>query len=196
MRLTLLDLNIWEIFGTLTGFVCVWLAAREKVLTWPLGIISALLYYKVFSDWKLYSDAWLQLLFAVFQVYGWYNWYHQGRSASKPISRLTAPQWGITLIILALLWMVWYYLLIRIKTDASLPVWDSFTTVASLLAVYLQARKVIDCWWIWIAADLVYIPMYLSKDLYFTTGLYILFLILAVYGYVGWQKNLGRAKLA
>jgi nicotinamide mononucleotide transporter len=190
----MLDLNFWEVWGTLTGLVCVWLAAKENVFTWPIGIISALLYWKVFQDSKLFSDAWLQVFFAAFQLYGWFMWSAKKQKSEQVIIPITAKNIVLAIILTGLLWPIWFKTLLYIKPMASLAAWDSLTTVLSLLAVFFQAKKWILCWWIWILADLIYVPMYIYKELDLTAFLYLLFLALAVYGFYQWRKTLQKNK--
>lgn len=180
--------NWLELGGTITGFLCVWFAAKKNVLTWPLGIASVIFYFVVFNNQKLYSDALLQIFFALFQVYGWYLWSANKGDNERTIKSLKPAQWVLVTVLLGTVTGLWFYLLITLKPDASLPFWDSFTTVGSLMAVYLQARKNIACWWLWIVVDLVYVPMYIYKFLVVTALLYAGFLFLAVYGLWNWNK--------
>jgi nicotinamide mononucleotide transporter len=83
-----------------------------------------------------------------------------------------------------------YYL--RHYTDASLPYWDSFTTGGSLVAQYLLMRKRLENWLLWILVDIIYVPILWYKQLYPTSGLYALYLALAVYGYIEWRRALRR----
>ena len=77
-------------------------------------------------------------------------------------------------------------------TDAALPYWDAATTVLSLVAQYLLARKVLENWEFWIVVDVIAVGVYLTKELYLTSGLYAVFLILAVIGLITWMRNLSK----
>jgi nicotinamide mononucleotide transporter len=70
------------------------------------------------------------------------------------------------------------------------PGWDGFTTAMSLAAIYGQTRKYVESWWLWILADLIYIPLYGYKHLWLTSGLYFVFLLLCVMGLREWSKAL------
>ena len=72
-----------------------------------------------------------------------------------------------------------------------MPGWDGFTTALSLAAIYGQTKKYVESWWIWIAADVIYIPLYGYKNLWLTSGLYLVFMILCVVGLRAWSKALG-----
>ena len=90
---------------------------------------------------------------------------------------------GLTVLVTALLGYV-----MQTKTDASFPYEDAFITVASLVAQYLMIKKILQSWLFWIIVDVVAIIIYAYKDLYFTTVLYVLFLVMAVMGYLEWKK--------
>ncbi len=80
--------------------------------------------------------------------------------------------------------------LLETGTDADIPYWDSATTVVSLMAQWLMARKILECWLVWLAVDTLYVAIYIYKDLYPTAGLYAFFLVLAALGFIEWKKSL------
>lgn len=180
--------NPVEIIAAATGFWCVWLAAKGRLLNWPVAIVSTLLYTWIFYQSRLYSDALLQIVFLAFQVYGWMNWDSRAESGKAP-TWLRNRQRGWIMLAIPLVSILWYFLLIRLKPDASLPLGDSITTVLSVAAIWLQALKKTENWLLWILADLLYVPIYITKDLHLTAILYVLFLILAVWGLRKWMKE-------
>jgi nicotinamide mononucleotide transporter len=66
---------------------------------------------------------------------------------------------------------------------------DALTTSTSLVAQWMMTRKLLENWIIWVAVDVVYIGMYIYKDLYVTSLLYAVFLVLSVMGYREWKKS-------
>ena len=74
-------------------------------------------------------------------------------------------------------------------TDASLPYWDAATTILSLIAQYLMTRKKLESWLFWITVDVLAIGVYIAKELYVTSGLYTVFLVLAITGFMTWQRT-------
>jgi nicotinamide mononucleotide transporter len=170
--------------------VAVWLTVRENVWCWPTGLVNVGLYVLVFAEAKLYADMGLQVVYVGLCLYGWYAWLHGGkdhgalhvtRAPAKTLALLAAAAVAFALALGTLLGRL---------TDAALPYWDSSTASFSLAAQWLQTRKWIENWAVWIAVDAVYVGMYVVKGLYPTAGLYAVFLALAVAGHLAWRKSL------
>lgn len=182
---------LWiEAAATIFGILAVWLTVRRNIWCWPAGLIQVLLYIYIFFTVKLYSDLILHIVYVFLQFYGWYSWLYGGQDHGKlEVSRLTGRSlaaWVITGFAGTLVWG-WG---MASFTDAALPYPDAFTTVMSLTATWLMAKKKLDSWYFWISVDVVAIGVYYFKDLYMTCGLYIVFLALATTGYFTWRKVL------
>ncbi|MBT9391892.1 nicotinamide riboside transporter PnuC [Hymenobacter sp. NST-14] len=181
-----------EWVAVLTGFACVWLAARESLWNFPVAIVSCGLYVFVYRHSTLYADMGLQVVFIGLALYGWYQWLHGGQNrAQLPVSRTTRPEWvGCAAFVVVFTLGLGYYL--RHHTDATLPYWDAFTTAGSLAGQFLLIRKRLENWLVWVVVDIIYVPILWYKHLYPTSALYALYLALAVYGYVEWRRTLRR----
>lgn len=182
--------NPYEAAGVLFGIVAVFLTVRENVWCWPLGLVNVGLFIVVFWHAKLYADMGLQVVYVVLCSYGWYEWLHGGANrGALRVSRSPRSTMGLLALVGAagagLLGMA-----LARHTDASLPFWDSSTTSFSLVAQFMQTRKWLENWMVWIAVDVVYVGMYVYKSLYPTAGLYAVFLILAVLGLREWKQSL------
>ncbi len=177
-----------EIFGVLTGAVCVLLAAKENILTWPIGIVNNVLFFVMFWRNKLYADATLQIFYIVISIYGWWKWSHAGVGQELPV-RETSRKLG--LLLMALLPVAWYgiYQLLHTYTDSNVPAGDSLATVLSLGAQYMAGRKLIENWLVWIVVDVISVALFVYKRLYLTSGLYAAFIVMCVMGYVAWRKT-------
>lgn len=174
-----------------TGALCVWLVARQHIANWGIGIANCLLFILIFTDSGLYADAALQLVFIALGAYGWWNWAKGAGPAADtlPVSRTGRREW-IALAGAGLAGLAAITLLLNAATDSTVPFWDALTTVLSLLATYGQCRKRVESWYLWIAADIVYVPLYAYKGLYLTAILYIGFMALCVMGLRHWQSDL------
>jgi nicotinamide mononucleotide transporter len=185
-------MSIWEIIGTVLGIVGVWLMIRQNIWGWPVGLVQVAVYAWVFLDVKLYSDAILQVCFFVIQAYGWWHWArnrHTGAHSDLPVSRLSFSARLRFVAAGAGLTFGWGWLMAH-RTDAAYPYWDAFILVFSLIAQWLQARKNLENWAGWMIVNLVAIGVYWAKDLRLTSGLYLVFLAMAVAGHLAWRKSL------
>ncbi|TAK31072.1 MAG: nicotinamide riboside transporter PnuC [Saprospiraceae bacterium] len=183
-------LNFLEIIATACGLVHVFLLTREKVIAWPFGIATVSIYVYIFFASRLYSDAILHVCYIFINSYGWYNWARRKDAlAEVKISRMRPSEIAILAAIIFAGSIAWGYFMDN-NTDADFAYYDAFTTVASLSAQYLLTQKKIENWAVWIVVDLVAIPIYLLKELYVTSGLYFVYLLLCISGLMGWWKTL------
>jgi nicotinamide mononucleotide transporter len=178
-----------EWFGVVTGTLCVWLAAKNNIFSWPIAIISVSIYIFIFYDSKLYADMGLQFYFFAMNVYGWYYWSKKSnqQAQERPIGMISKKEIILSIIGVILFTLGLGYFLHR-STDASFPFLDSFCTACSLIAQALLARRVLQNWLIWIFVDAIYVIMYFSKDLYATGIMYLLYIFIATMGYNDWKK--------
>ncbi|MFD7628313.1 nicotinamide riboside transporter PnuC [Streptomyces sp. NPDC059851] len=184
-----------EVLGFATGALCVWLVARQHIANWPVGIANNVFFAVLFTQAGLYADAGLQIVFIALAAYGWWSWTHgggPGTAGALPVRRTTPTEWA-ALAAAGAVGVLALTLLLDRATDSTVPFWDALTTGLSLTATYGQCRKLVESWWLWIAADLVYIPLYAYKGLYLTAALYVGFLALCVAGLVGWRRTLPGA---
>ena len=187
--LTYVTANWTELLGSLTGILCVWLLVRQNIWNWPIGLANNALYVAVFLSAGLYGDAGLQLVYIALGVYGWWIWSHPGARNELQVTRTPRKTWiWLTPVTLAAAIGLAFFL--RRFTDSTVPVWDGFTTALSLAAIYGQTKKYLESWWIWIAVDIIYVPLYLYKHLRLTSGLYFVFLLLCVMGLRKWSRAL------
>lgn len=184
----LLNTSAIEWFGTITGFFCVYLAAKQHVLNWPVAILSVLAYVFIFFEYKLYGDAVLQLYFLGTCIYGWYYWLKRKENHQKPIVSLSKTEYaGVIALIIVLSFLLGAFL--DKFTDTDVPYIDGACTSISFVAQFLMTRKVLQNWLLWIVVDICYVPLYLYKNLALTAVLYTLYLVLATMGYFDWRRT-------
>jgi nicotinamide mononucleotide transporter len=180
------EATLYEWIGAAAGLACVWLVARASIWNWPVSIVNTTLYFVVFLRASLYADALLQVVFTALGLYGWWSWRFGGaqggelglRRATRAEVALTG---GASLAATALSALV-----LAGATDSPVPIWDSSVLVLSLAATWAQARKILESWWVWIAVDVISVPLYIARGLYPTALLYALFLALCVVGLRRW----------
>jgi nicotinamide mononucleotide transporter len=176
-----------ELLGFATGLVNVGLLVRQHILNWPLGILNVLLLMVVFWSAGLYADAGLQIVYVVLGCYGWWAWLYGGERRSRLVVRSTTRREWLALAAAGVALTGGLWLFLDRLTGSTVPFADAVTTALSLLATYGQTRKLVENWWLWIAADLIYIPLYGYKDLWLTAILYVAFLILCILGLRSWR---------
>ncbi|MFI5841402.1 nicotinamide riboside transporter PnuC [Catenuloplanes sp. NPDC051500] len=177
-----------EVLGFATGALCVWLVVRQHIANWPLGIANAVMLSLVFLDAALYADAGLQVVYVVLNAYGWWHWARGGNGATLlPVRHTTRAEWigQVAAGVLITAGLCWW---LATHTDSTTELPDAATTALSLMATYGQSRKLLESWWLWITADLIYIPLYGYKGLWLTALLYVLFLGLCVAGLRSWRR--------
>jgi nicotinamide mononucleotide transporter len=181
-------MSLIEIIAVLFSLICTWLAVQKHILNWPIGIIAVLAYMILFYKEKLYADMTLQIIFIIQGFYGWYNWIHKKEKHEINISSLSNKErisYSAGILILSL---IWSYVLIRF-TNASSPIVDSFVSTTSLVANWLMAKKKIENWILWVLADTIYIALFWYKELYLSSFIYFIFLLMAIKGYLDWNKK-------
>jgi nicotinamide mononucleotide transporter len=185
------DINlILQLVATITGILCVYLQTREKILAWPFGIVSVSISAYIFAQSGLYSDVILHMVYVVLNIYGWWNWHTSRRSNTSlaPILLLAKKAWVIWAITIVIGTGV-LGVLMGHYTDASVPYFDAFTTVGSLVAQYLLAKKILQNWILWILVDVVAINVYIYKEIYIIAFLFLVYLMLSTKGYFDWKKQ-------
>jgi nicotinamide mononucleotide transporter len=181
-----------EVLGFATGLVTVWLVVRQHIVNWPIGILNVALLMVVFYSAGLYADAGLQIVYVGLGFYGWWLWLYGGEHRTHLTVRSTTRAEWVGLVVAGVLLTGALWLFLDRLTGSTVPFADAITTALSLMATYGQSRKLVESWWLWIAADLIYIPLYAYKDLWLTAILYVAFLTLCVIGLRQWRAALVR----
>jgi len=182
-----------ELVAVVFTLAAVYLTTRQNIWSWPLGMVSVTLYALVFLQAKLYADMGLQGLYFVLALYGWWAWLHGGEEHGKLEVSMLSSRARVVLAVLGLLAGITLGQLLERFTDASLPFMDSTLTSFSIIAQWMQTRKLLEAWLAWLAVDVFYVGMFLYKGLYLTAGLYAVFIYLAVLGFVEWRRSMGSA---
>ncbi len=189
-------ISLLDFFGILSGLICVYTAAKNWIITWPVGIFNSICFFFLFYQVQLYSDMLLQVYFFGSSVYGWIYW-SKREGVEIPITVL-----GAKLFILLLSFILFFSYLLGEFTiqlpnlipkyftlPPSYPYFDAFTTIASIVANFLLAKRILQSWYLWIAVDVVCISLYFLKGIDLVAMEYVVFLLIAIYGVVFWKKN-------
>jgi len=179
-----------EIIAVLVNVVGVWLTTQRIRWCWPVGVVAVMLYAWIFYEARLYSDMLLQFAFAALQGYGWWRWSKGGLDGGKVHVTRMPRHAAVASLAMGAMAAALLGGLMATFTDAAVPWLDATLATFSLVASVWAARKYVASWGLWIVLDCVYVGMYVHKDLLLTAGLYAGFIVLAVYGYRAWTRDL------
>ena len=182
-----------EIVAVVVSFAGIWLTATRRMLCWPVNLVACALYFALFLDVRLYADMMLQAVFGIAVIYGWISW-ARGRTGedrtgggdvvviplapAHAVAGLAAGAVGAV----AIGWFTSHY------TNAALPWIDATLSSFSLVAQYWTARRHAASWLLWIVVDILYVGLFVAKDLMLTAGLYAVMVALAVIGFRRWRR--------
>ena len=185
------QMTMLEAIAVIFGLLSVWYARKENILVYPTGIISVSIYVYICLGAKLYADMGINAYYFVVSIYGWIVWSKKRDQADPiPITRNSLPDNIISILIFTVSAGIIYYTL-STHTDSDVPLWDSLTTSVAFTAMWLMARKKLESWVAWIITDLLSIPLYFYKGYILTSFQFLVFLLIAILGYIAWQKNIG-----
>lgn len=183
-----------EGIASLLSLACVILAAQNKIANWPVAILASLVYAYVFYQNRFFSETYLQFIFIGFQTYGWWFWSNLNPQKTEQNIQYTPKNYrSLLLLSFCVFYLTWYFIYVQIKPDARLPLLDSFLTTISITALFMQAKRWIENWYLWILADILYVPMFIMGDQYITAALYFIFIGLATKGYFMWKSEIKKA---
>lgn len=181
-----------ELIAMLLSLAYVILAAKGSLWCWPAAFISTALYTYIFYDVLLLMDSALNAYYLFMAVYGYLQWSKQTDTGTSNSVELTIVSWVLSwhikaCLALAVVATILGYVMAT-YTPADFPYLDTYTTVYAVFATYLVAQKVLENWLYWIVIDFVSIYLYIEKGLVPTTILFVIFVIVAGYGYAKWLK--------
>ena len=180
-----------DIVTTVLGLAYILFEYRASVWMWLVGFMMQALGIVLYYQKGLYADCGMEFYYLAMTVYGYWKWVHGSTKAhaDSPLQirhfpkKLVLPWLGI----IAAVWFVIYLILVNF-TNSTVPIADSFTTALSIIGIWALAHKYLEQWFIWIAVDVVTCCLYFYKDIPFKASLYALYVIIAVFGYLKWQK--------
>ena len=179
-----------ELISFLLAVTTVLLNIRQKHWAWLFSIASSGTYAVVFYEARLYGDMGLQFVFIGASVWGGYQWLHGAGDHPLVVTRLKHAGWGWSIAG----WTIGFVLLSQFLdhlTDTDVPHADGFLTAGSLVGQLLLGRKKAENWLVWIVVDVLYVGLYVYKDLHLTAILYAVFVVLAWTGWRAWS-NIAR----
>ena len=196
-------LNLLDPIGALFSLLCTYYSVKADIKTWPLGIIASLLDAILYFNIGLYADMSTSILYIFMFVYGWYCWVY-GKTSSQYSEKLDAEnnknfaltiRWAsckvfvLFIFVMLVLFLIISSLLIK-YTNSTVPYWDAITAVLSIGAQWLMCRKYIQTWLVWFVVDSIYVILYFNKHITWHSGLLLIYVFLAIYGFFSWKKKI------
>ena len=185
----------WELLAVVLAIAYLLLAMREHIGCWFCALVSTAIYTRLYWDVSLFMDSLLNVYYMGMAVYGWYAW-RRGGEDHQGIAIRTWPLTAhvIALSVIVVLALINGFLLSR-YTQAAFPYLDSLTTWASILTTWMVTRKVLENWIYWIFIDALSIYLYIERGLMLTAGLFALYVVIAVFGFLEWRKNYQQSEV-
>ena len=183
---------VLEIVAVIFGLFSVWYAKKDDILVFPTGLVSTFIYVYLLWKWTLWGDMMINGYYFIMSIYGWYHWTRKkGDTVEFPISVISNHEKRIAIIIfiftVAFVVSVYHYF---DKFTTWYAYVDTFITGIFFIGMWLMAKRKIENWIFWIIGDVISIPLYFAKGFTFTSFQYIIFTIVAVYGYLEWKRTL------
>ena len=184
-----LQVNWFEIVAAILAIAYLILAMLQDIRCWVAWIISSLMYFFVMYSANLYMEALLQIFYIFIGLYGLYQWrFKADKKDALKITTWSVKNHLIVIGALVFLTSLSGYVLM-IYTAAASPFIDAFTTWGAIAASYLVAKKILENWFYWFVIDFVSVFLFISRELYPTALLFLVYLVLVVFGYSAWRKS-------
>ena len=188
--------SLIEFIGLVTGVVSGILLIKNKILTWPIGIIFVLSTLYITWSAALYADFLLYIIFLFQYIYGWMSWRkgEHGVNSQLPISQSSNKESSFIIgfsaisIYLFARFIIWLPNQFEGMAAAALPYWDSTTSILMVAAMYLVALRRIDNWYYLFVVDVLATGIYFYKGYYYFSLLYLIYIGFAIWGYLSWKK--------
>lgn len=186
---------ILQIVGTTLGLLYLWLEYKANIWLWIVGAIMPVVHGVLYFQSGIYADAAMQLYYVLAGVYGLVVWKRRPKKSDDGHIRHTPMKWIVPLVAVYAVLHVAFYFFLAECTDSRVPLFDSMSTALSIVAMWMLSRKLVEQWLVWLVVDMISVGLYIYKGIPITAGLYALYCILAVAGYVRWRRQAQRATI-
>ncbi len=187
---------VLDLVAILFGLLSVWFAKKDNIWVFPTGIINTAIYVYLLWKWSLLGDMMINFYYVVMSIYGWYHWTRKKDNVVEfPISRMNTAEkkWSLIIFVLTIVFVAIVYTIFDKFTHWTSYV-DTFVTGIFFVGMWLMAKRKIENWILWTIGDVISIPMYFAKGYTFTSIQYLIFTIIAIYGYLEWKRILQEKK--
>ena len=178
-----------DLFGNICALATVVLALRRNILSWPVQILGSILLFSASISAGLGGNASRQVVIVVAAIWGWTQW----RKSTAAVGEVTVrwATWKERLLLLTALVVgtAGFGAILAAGGWSWNPYPDAYIFIGSLVAMYAQGRAVVEFWFVWLAVDLVGIPLAIMGGLVFSGAVYLIFLVMVIIGLIDWAKR-------
>jgi nicotinamide mononucleotide transporter len=187
---TFLAQSMLETIAVVCAVLYLVLVVRENIWCWFFAFISTAIYIYLFHSVSLFSESVLNFYYLIMAVYGWWQWHKQGPEKEVKIQKWAAKI-HIRIIVGCLLLtpLLGFYMS---KVGASFPYLDAFVALLAVAATLMVAYKVFENWYYWLVVDSLSIYLFWQKQMYLTTALFVLYIVLIFVGIGNWKKLMDK----
>lgn len=191
----------YEYVAVFSGLISVWYSSKEKILLYPIGLISTIIYIYLSIKGNLLGEAAVNLYYTIMSVIGWYMWSKKDTENKIELNITTSnsSEWKLQLAVFAILYAIIYFALIQYKNNFNnanpIPWADALASAAAFTGMWLMTKKKVESWYWWILTNIVSVPLYFVKHYVFTSVYYLVLLIMAYYGLFLWLKKAQKHEL-
>ena len=185
---------VLEIVAVIFGLLSVWFSKQNNIWVYPTGLISTSIFVYLLIKWGLIGDMLINVYYFIMSIYGWYIWTRKVDAEHfTPITTVTKKENRISIFIfIGTIIFVFVVYQVFDKWNSWTAYVDTITTAIFFVGMWLMAKRKIENWIYWILGDIISVPLYFYKGFTFTSFQYLIFTILAIYGYNAWKKNISR----
>jgi nicotinamide mononucleotide transporter len=178
-----------QIIGTALGLLYLWLEYKANIWLWVIGAIMPVVHGLLYLTNGIYADAAMQLYYVAAGIYGLVMWKRRSQHKGGDKIQHTPKEWILNLVVIYLFFHAELYILLVEFTDSTVPFFDSTSTALCIVAMWMLSRKLVEQWLVWLVVDIISVGLYIYKGIPITAGLYTIYCILAIVGYVRWYKQ-------
>ena len=186
-----------EYIAVFAGIISVWYSRKENILVYPAGLINTIFYVYLSFKGGLLGEASVNIYYTVMSIYGWMMWSRKDKSQHLVlhISKASAKEWGQHLLFFGVFYVVIFFALNYLKKDfapGAIPWADALASASAYTGMWLMTKKKLESWIWWTLTNIISIPLYFVKDYVFTSVYYFILLIMAITGWIEWNKRLNQ----
>lgn len=184
-----------EYIAVFAGIASVWFSRKENIWVYPTGLVSTILYIYLSFKVGLFGEGSVNFYYTVMSIYGWILWTRKDTQQHLvlQITASTKKEWkqhiAFCCFFYVIIFVILYWLKKKEYSSEVIPWADAFASSTAFTGMWLMAKKKIESWYWWMATNIASIPLYFVKQYVFTSVLYLVLLIMAVFGLLEWMKR-------